>query len=74
MRILSIVYSANESGLLEIHGSSDCDYRGYRGIGRFTIGYLFTMVNGLLLWKLKKKAPVALSSMATEYNGLTEAM
>jgi hypothetical protein len=60
-----LTYRRSDS--LEIKGYSDADYAGDKDERKSTIGYVFTLAGGAILWRSCKQIIVASSTMYTKF-------
>ncbi|KAK2067955.1 hypothetical protein P8C59_001654 [Phyllachora maydis] len=54
-------------------GFSDFHLAGDKATSKSTYGYLYKLASGPISWKTKRATTIALSTLETETNGLTEA-
>ncbi|SJL16287.1 uncharacterized protein ARMOST_19807 [Armillaria ostoyae] len=67
-----IIYTQGKS--LKPMGFIDADYGGCKDMMRSTLGYVFMMAGGPILWSAKCQATVALSTVKAEFVSLTRAV
>jgi hypothetical protein len=58
----------------EVVGYSDADFVSCVDTKRLTSGYVFTLANGAILWKISKQTLTAASTMQTEFVACYEAV
>jgi hypothetical protein len=68
---LMLTYRRSDS--LEIKGYSDVDYVGDKDDRKSTIGYVFTLIGGVISWRSCKQSIVASSTMYAKFIACFEA-
>ena len=79
-RILNFVQGTRTNGIfykekydLDLIGLSDSDWAGDNTDRKYTLGYVFMLAEGPIIWSRKKQSAIALSSTEVEYRGVVNA-